>query len=124
MRMLIYKKISAVKTEEDAAELQEELTDRFSDPPRQVLSLITIALIKAMAEEIFISEINDSSSSVTFFYFSADKLDFEKISAISNEFKGQILINAGNKPGFSLKIPKGKEKDKLFNIKKILQMLK
>ncbi len=124
MRMLIYKKISAVKCEDDAGNLIEELTDRFSDPPPQVLSLISIALIKSMAEEIFISEINDSGSSVTFIYFTADKLDFEKISAISNEFKGQILINGGNRPGFSYKIPKGKEKDKLYNIKKILQMLK
>lgn len=124
IRMLVYKKISEIKAQEDAGDIIEELTDRFSDPPPQALSLISIAVIKAMAEEVFISEISDSGDTVTFIYFSADKLDFEKISLISNEFKGQILINAGNKPGFRYKIPKSSSKDKLSNIKKILQMLK
>ncbi len=124
IRMLIYKKISAIKTEEDAGDIEEELTDRFSDPPYQVLSLIKIALLKAMAEEVFISEINDLKDSVTFNFFAADNLKFEKISAISDKYKGQILINAGSKPGFSYKIPKNRQKEKLNNIKEILQMLK
>lgn len=124
MRMLIYKKISAIKTEDDLADLTEELTDRFSDPPLQVISLMNIALIKSMAEEIFISEITDNKTGIVFNYYAPDKLSFEKISEISNEFKGQILVNGGTKPGFTYRIPKNKEKEKLNNIKKILQMLK
>ena len=124
VRMLVYKKIASIRNEEDAENIKEELTDRFSDPPVPTLSLIEIALIKAMAESVFISEINHAGDTVTFVYFTAEKLNFEKISAVSDKFKGQIMVSAGNKPGFTYKIPKNKAREKLINIKEILQLLK
>lgn len=124
VRMLIYKKIASIKTVEDAEDIKEELTDRFSDPPLAALSLIEIALIKALAEDVFINDITHNADTVTFIYANNEKLIFEKISAVSDKFRGQILINAGNKPGFTYKIPKSKSKELLDNIKEILQMLK
>ena len=124
MRMLIYKKISAIKTEEDVLSLTDELTDRFSDPPVQVTSLIGIALIKALAEELNITEITDNSGTIFFYFLTAKDMDFMKISSVSEQFRGQILVCSGTRPGFSYKTNSSDKKNKIGNIKKILQMLK
>lgn len=124
MRMLAYKKVAAVSNEEEADDLVDEFTDRFSDPPLQVLSLISVSLIKSLAEQVKICEIAENPTAVNFYYFAAKDLNFEKISEINSEFRGQIMVLSGNKPGFSWRMnPEGK-KNKLSNIKKILQMLK
>ena len=124
MRMLAYKKVAAVSNEAEADDLVDEFTDRFSDPPLQVLSLISVSLIKSLAEQVKICEITENPTAVNFYYFAAKDLNFEKISEINSEFRGQIMVLSGNKPGFSWRMnPEGK-KNKLSNIKKILQMLK
>ena len=124
MRMLMYKKISSVKNEEDSLSVIEEFKDRFSEPPRQTRALIDIALIKAIAETLNITEITDNAGSIFFYFLSPENLDFMKISLINREFRGRILVCSGSKPGFSYRASSEERKNKTDNIKKILQMLK
>ena len=69
-------------------------------------------------------ELNDFNLKVTFNYFDVSFMNFEKISLISDKFKDRILVNSGSVPGFSYRMYKEDKKNKIENIKNILQMLK
>ncbi len=124
LRMDMYKRISAIRSEDDLSDTLNELLDRFGDIPQSVINLTDIAYIKAVSEDLGIHEINDTMSSVLFLFEKAESLDFEKISRIAEIYKGRILINANNKPGFSYRLKANEQADKIKNIKNILQMLK
>ncbi len=51
-RMEMYKKISLITSPEDAADVLDELIDRYSNPPRTVERLLEVALLKALCEEV------------------------------------------------------------------------
>ena len=124
MRMDMYKKIAAVRNEEDVSDITDELIDRFSDPPECVTNLIDISYIKAMAESVGVFELTDFNLKINFNFFDVSYLNFEKISEISEKFKDRILVNTSSTPGFSYRMYKDDIKNKLENIKNILQMLK
>ena len=46
-RMDLYRRMAAIRTKEDADELLDEIVDRFGDPPKGVMNLIAIALLRA-----------------------------------------------------------------------------
>ncbi len=47
LKLDIYKRISAIKNEEEHMDMQDELIDRFGEMPRAVEHLLKIALLKA-----------------------------------------------------------------------------
>jgi transcription-repair coupling factor (superfamily II helicase) len=71
----MYKKIIAIKKEEDAFDVMDELIDRFGDPPMAVRNLILISEIKSLAEKLSIKEIKGKGLKV--------ELIFSQDSAVS-----------------------------------------
>ncbi len=122
LRMDMYKRISAIRTQKDLSDTLDELMDRFGALPESVVNLTDVAYIKAEAESLNITEINDSAGIIAFRFDRAEDLEFEKISKVAEVYKGRILLNSGNKPGFTYRIKSGDPK--LGNIKNILQILK
>lgn len=51
-RIEIYKRISFIRSKEDRAQLLDDLVDRFGEPPEEVLRLMDIALLRAMAQKL------------------------------------------------------------------------
>ena len=45
----MYKKIAVIASDEDEAEVIDELVDRFGDIPRDTMNLIKISKIRSMA---------------------------------------------------------------------------
>lgn len=122
-RIDIYKKIAAINSIEDSYEVEEELEDRFSDPPRPVRNLIEIALIKADAAKLGISEITCNKSGI-FFYFDPEYIDTKLIGDIIAKYKNNMLFSAGSKPNILYRIKKGDEAGCILNIKFVLQDMK
>ena len=53
----MYKKIASIENKDDMLEIQEELEDRFSDIPKPVQTLLTIAYIKSLCKKLKIEKI-------------------------------------------------------------------
>lgn len=123
MRMDMYKKIASIKTHSDVSDILDELIDRFSDPPKSVINLTDISYIKALAENAGITEISDLKSRINFSFLNPSYLNFDKISKVSEEFKNKILVNTSSVCGFSYRMNKDDLKNKIENIKNILQIL-
>ncbi len=56
-RILMYKKLTAVRRTEDVARIQEELEDRYGDPPRSVWNLLAVMRLRLRCQEIGIGSI-------------------------------------------------------------------
>ena len=48
-RLSMYRRIADVRTNEDAMDVTDELIDRFGDPPKSVLGLIEVSLLRNTA---------------------------------------------------------------------------
>ena len=102
-RVDLYRRIALIRSEEDYLDLQDELIDRFGDPPESAVNLLSIALLRARASECGVSEINHRSGSVQFIFVPSA---LERAAAVCAEpsLKGRILMNAGEKPYLSLRL--------------------
>ena len=111
-RMDLYRRMAAIRTQEDADELLDEIVDRFGDPPKGVMNLIAIALLRARAAAAGITEITQKDGTVL---LSLATMDFAAISACCAEaaFKGRIFFSAGKTPMLSVKLKKGEDPLKL-----------
>ncbi len=56
-RMEMYKKISLITSPDDALDITDEFYDRFGEPPKSVMRLISVALMKALSESCGISRV-------------------------------------------------------------------
>ncbi|MGL5641207.1 MAG: transcription-repair coupling factor, partial [Paraclostridium sp.] len=57
IKIEMYKKIASIENEEDMKDVKEELEDRFSDIPKSVTALISIAYVKTLCKKIGIEKI-------------------------------------------------------------------
>ncbi len=106
-RMDLYRRMAAIRTQEDADDLLDEIIDRYGDPPRGVLNLIDVALLRANAQRIGIEDIKQKAGDVL---FTMTELNFEAISALCAhpDYKSrlQFVANA-KKPTLRLKLSAG-----------------
>lgn len=98
LKLQMYKKIAAIRDEEDEGEILDELIDRFGEPPTEVENLIKVSYIRAMAEKAGISRIHEEQRKIVFDFHERNQLTPERMAALSAEFGMGILIHAGVKP--------------------------
>jgi len=105
-RMDLYRRIAAIRDAEEASDLTDELIDRFGDPPGSVLTLLQIALLRAEASQVGISEISQRQGRLLFYLTGPD---LQKLSALYTHpaYKGCVLFAAGETPHLSLRLSGG-----------------
>ena len=90
-----------VNTDEDKADLIDELIDRYGDPPKSVLGLVEVSLLRNKAAHLGITEISQKNGAM---YFYTDYLTAEQIAGLSGAYKGKITFNGAGKSYVSVKI--------------------
>ena len=106
-RMDLYRRMAAIRTQEDADDLLDEIIDRYGDPPKGVLNLIGIALLRAQAQLTGIQDIRQKSGDVL---FTLHNLNFEAVSALCSDpdYKARVQFVATAKlPTLRLKLSSG-----------------
>jgi transcription-repair coupling factor (superfamily II helicase) len=102
-RMDLYRRIARIRTEDDADEMIAELIDRFGDPPRETVALVSIALLRGEATRAGITDISQKAGSLR---LKLSEFDMNRISALYNmpEYKGRVKVEAGVDPVISLRL--------------------
>ncbi len=100
-RLSMYKRIAAVRNENDANDVYDELTDRYSTPPAPVWGLIEIALLRNTAQSLDITEIVQRNGSVLFY---SANVDIKTVAVLNAFMKGRVTLSAGKKPYISVKL--------------------
>ena len=98
LKLQMYKKIAAIRDEEDHTEVIDELIDRFGELPTEVENLVKVSHIRAMAEKAGILRIHEEQKKIVFDFHEKNQLTPERIAKLSAEFGMGILIHAGVKP--------------------------
>ncbi len=100
-RIDMYRKIMLVNEDNDKTDLIDELIDRYGEPPRSVLGLIEVSLLRNKAAHLGITEISQRNGAM---YFYTEYLSPEQIAGLSKAYKGKITFNGAGKSYVSVKI--------------------
>ena len=121
-RMDLYRRMAAIRTQEDADDLLDEIIDRYGDPPKGVLNLIDIALLRAEAKICGITDIRQKAGDVM---LTLAEMDFESISVICSDpdYKDRLFFVATAKqPTLRFKLHSGA--DSLKQTKVLINKMK
>lgn len=120
----MYKKIAAIRDEQDVLDIHDELTDRYGEIPGPAENLIKIAHIKALAHDLDFSSVSEKNETIIFSIANAKNINFRAIGKAAEKYKRQLLFNAGTTPYLVLRVLPGQRSSLLDNIKILLQDLK
>ncbi len=119
MRLDIYKRIAAIRNDEERLDAESEICDRFGDLPKSVSSLISIAEIKYLATDCGISEVSFKDGRVLC-YFEGD-MSLEAIAGLVSDYGSRFFVSAGARPYMVLKTKEINGDNLLSEIKKLLK---
>jgi len=111
-RLGIYKRIANIRTEEDSSDVIDELCDRFGEPPKSVMGLIDIAVLRNKAAAADIAEITGTSNTAILHINSIKPDVMAKLSAF---FGNRFMLNASGKPVYTIRLSKGQKMAELVN---------
>ena len=117
-RIDMYRKIMLVNEDSDRSDLIDELIDRYGDPPKSVVGLIDVSLLRNKAAKLGITEISQKNGAM---YFYTQYISSEQIAGLSAAYKGRITFNGAGKSYVSVKIsPKTRPFDMMRDTVEIL----
>jgi transcription-repair coupling factor (superfamily II helicase) len=100
-RLSIYRRIAEIRTQADVDDVTDELLDRFGDPPQAVLGLMQIALLRAMAERMHITEIRCDGNRLLLYL---NELEPERFMELTRRFTGRVTLSAKGKTHIALRL--------------------
>ncbi|WP_130862187.1 transcription-repair coupling factor [Bacilliculturomica massiliensis] len=98
LKLQMYKKIAAIRDDEEREEIIDELVDRFGDVPSETINLIDIALIKAQAGAKGISRIQREQKKLVFEFDRTSDMTPEKIGPLLQAYGMRVTVYGGTKP--------------------------
>ena len=105
-RLGIYKRIAAIRNDDDASDVLDELCDRFGDPPKAVTGLIDIALLRSKALSANINEITSKGNNII---LRITSILPEAMAKLSSHFGARFSLNATDKPVYIIKLLKNQK---------------
>ena len=107
-KLNVYKRIASIESEEDYYDMQDELMDRFGEMPKNVMNLLSIAYVKAMAHKAWVTEITNVKASmdtnwknvIKIEMYPQAKIKVEEIPKLIESYKGKLKFIQESKPYF------------------------
>lgn len=120
-RIEAYKRIAAIETEQDAADVLEELDDRYGEPPKSAKALIDVSLIRVDAAKVGIYEIIQRKEDLTLY---SDAISATSAPPLVRLIGPRAVFHPGSKPYLTVNIKTGETPlDVLrFTLDKIIEL--
>ena len=119
-RIDIYKKIAAIRSEEDRLDVTDELLDRFGEPPAAVLSLLDVALLRNSLASYGFEEIDERPQGILLY---PHTLDMKIAGRLVASLKKRVMVNASSRPYIIVKPPSGTKLDSIAVLREITAVL-
>lgn len=100
-RLSVYRRIADIRSQEDAADVRDELRDRYGEIPRSVEGLIDISLLRNTAAAKGIYEIGQKGQSVILY---VREMDTSMVLNLSSVMRGRVSVADCGKKNISVKI--------------------
>jgi len=117
-RIDMYRKIALISDETSKSDIIAELIDRYGEPPKAVMGLLDIAVLRNTASNLGITEVSQRNGSLLFYTANPS---VECISALAKFFKGRVMFNNLGKPYISVKLVKNEKPASV--IKQVLELM-
>ncbi len=95
LRLRIYKRIAGITSEAEREEVRRELEDRFGPPPPAVANLLDYALLKALAEKLFVASVDRRGDQVGIKFYDDTPLGPDRLVGLIRKRHGMRLDPAG-----------------------------
>lgn len=122
-KIMMYRQIASIDNEEEYSIIIEELIDRFGDPPRSVINLMDIVLIKRWASQVGFSQVKEIDDFIELRYDSFDLFSVEELKEIAETFSGPLSFDFQAQPKFKVKSTPNKIRE-LTNLVNFVRKLK
>ena len=101
-RMDLYRRMAGIRSQSDADELLDEIVDRYGDPPRGVMNLIDIALLRARASAAGIRDIAQKGHTLR---FRLAQFDFAVVSRVAGQYQKRMFVEPkSDEPAITLQL--------------------
>ncbi len=105
-RLGIYKRIAAIRNDDDASDVIDELCDRFGEPPSVVMGLIDISILRNKAVDAKIAEITGTANTAI---LHINSIEPAVMARLSGYFGNRFMLNATDKPVYTIRLNKGQK---------------
>ena len=108
LRLSFYRRVSSLRTEEETAEFEAELRDRFGGLPPEVLNLLDVMRLKNLSRELMVAKVQDAHGKVRVFFSPDTLVQPQHIFSLHDKRKGMVRYTP---EGFELGLqgPAGKK---------------
>jgi len=96
-RLLIYRRFATAVSDEEVIDIEEELLDRFGQPPVQVENLIKIAGLKNVLRNNMIISVDCSKKEIILTFHEEAEMQLEKILAIVSSDQARFRFTKDNR---------------------------
>ena len=96
----VYKRIAGIENQEEYEDMLEELLDRFGEPPKAVLNLLAIAVLKAAAHRAYLREVKQRGPEIRLTLYEKAKIDAAGIPGLLKEYGRRLQFKAEERPYF------------------------
>ncbi|MDD3243652.1 MAG: transcription-repair coupling factor [Eubacteriales bacterium] len=104
-RLEVYRRISAIPDESYRSDVIDELVDRYGEPPRPVLRLIDVVLLKNAAAAAQIESVQQKGRKVLMKFVKDAPIDPVKLLELVAQERGRTALSAGDPPALTLSLP-------------------
>ena len=105
-RLGIYKRIAAIRTDDDVSDVIDELCDRFGEPPQAVMGLIDVAILRSKAAAADICEITGTANTAI---LHINSIKPEAVAKLSEHFGSRFSLNAAPTPVYTVRLKAGQK---------------
>ena len=107
--MDLYRRIAAIRSDEDASDLLDEMLDRYGEAPKSVLALLDVALLRAAAADTGVTDITQKGQ--TLLLSLGQRMDVPSLMAVCTlpAYRSRLLLSAGEHPKLTLHLKPGEE---------------
>ena len=112
LKLDVYKRISAIETDDEYMDMQDELIDRFGDIPKLVTSA-PVAELKAMAHRAYVTEVDINTQEIRIELYPKAKLDVHKDPGTDRRVQDRSPLRPGRRETGPVLPGKRKEEQEL-----------
>ena len=116
-RLDMYRKIASVHNREEELDLLDELVDRYGEPPKEVIGLVTVARLRNMAAQLGITDIVQRSGSLLFYLAHPTP---EMIGALTQKYRSGVQFGSVGHPYLGVQLDDALP---LVRIQEVLEIL-
>ena len=122
-RMEMYKRIAGIASENDRADITDELIDRFGTPPPAVEALLDVSQLREMCNRIGVSQVARGKEGVVMRLDERYVPEPSRFLQAITDTDGRLMLSAKRPAALILKLQSGPDKDALGETLKVMKRL-